>query len=97
MKNHNSENGRGGQSTAATKFGISPITVASWMKVPAGKAPKVTKSVKDSPKQKPSVSSTGGRYTAKIEELIGVAKQIDQAEAELTTLKAKFENLRSSL
>ena len=30
--NYNNTNGRGGQSKAAEKFGISQITIASWLK-----------------------------------------------------------------
>jgi len=100
VNNHNSENGRGGQATAATKFGISPITVSSWLKVPTEKAPKaskVTQYVKPSLKQKAAAISPVSRYTAKIEELIDVAKQIDRAESELAGMKLKFNNLTSSL
>ncbi len=35
---YNSQNGRGGQSKAAEKFNISPLTVATWMKA-AGSSP----------------------------------------------------------
>lgn len=46
---YNSSNGRGGQSKAAEKFGISPLTVASWLKgtsAPAAKAVKADKAAK---------------------------------------------------
>src|SRR6478736_8317244 len=50
--NYNTTHGRGGQSKAAEKFGISQITIASWLKAAgtpskaAAKAPKAPKAAK---------------------------------------------------
>lgn len=51
VKKHNSANGRGGQSAAAKKFKITPLTIAAWLrsagvKTPQRKAPKVVKTTK---------------------------------------------------
>lgn len=61
---YNSDNGRGGQSKAAEKFNISPLTVATWMKATSGsskgtvKGPKAPKAPKSSGKGR-----LGSRYT----------------------------------
>ena len=42
--NYNKANGRGGQNQAATKFKISPLTIAAWLKADnKGAGPKPTK------------------------------------------------------
>lgn len=63
--NYNAANGRGGQSKAAEKFGISQLTVASWLKAvgapsKAAKAAKAAKAPKEA-KVKASKSAKGGR------------------------------------
>lgn len=45
VSSYNETNGRGGQSQAASKFGISPLTVMAWLK--ASGAPKAGKKIKD--------------------------------------------------
>ena len=43
----NADNGRGGQAAAVKKFGVSVLTVATWLKAAgAGKAPKAAKAAK---------------------------------------------------
>lgn len=51
VKKYNSSNGRGGQSAAAKKFKVTPLTIAAWLrnagvKTPSRKAPKVVKTTK---------------------------------------------------
>lgn len=84
VNEYNAKNGRGGQSRAAKQFGLSVLTVSSWLK-------------------NPKVSSRGGSaavpagLAAKVNELIVVAGQITHAEAELGTLRAKYERLKASI
>lgn len=64
---YNATNGRGGQSTAAEKFLISPLTVAAWLKaagVRKGKGKGKAKS--QAPKTAPKLGKNrpGTRYTA---------------------------------
>ena len=64
VKKYNSANGRGGQSAAAKKFKITPLTVAAWLRnagvaTPKKKATKIAKSVKVSK----GASKKGVRYS----------------------------------
>lgn len=71
---YNATNGRGGQSTAAEKFLISPLTVAAWLKAAGvgksskkkGKAAKASKAKAQVPKTAPKLGKNkpGTRYTA---------------------------------
>ncbi len=70
---YNAANGRGGQSKAAEKFGISQITVSTWLKSTGAPAPKTKKAAKapkaakaaKAPKAKKSAgkSKLGSRYS----------------------------------
>ena len=62
---YNSANGRGGQSAAAKKYKVTPLTISAWLK--ASGAPKVKKAVKPSNAEKaPKApkSKKGVRYTS---------------------------------
>jgi hypothetical protein len=90
VASHNAANVRGGQSTAATKFNISPITVMAWIK--AAGAPK---DVKPAPTAKTPVNSSG--INAKLTALLALSNQITKAETELAKLNAKFSSLKATL
>lgn len=94
VQKYNAENGRGGQSAAAKKHGISQLSIASWLKsggVSAAKGGRGRKSA-GAP-----ASAKGGNYSAKLRTLSALAAQIDKAEAELDKLKSKFQSLKASL
>ncbi|HEX7260392.1 MAG TPA: hypothetical protein VF258_01125 [Luteolibacter sp.] len=61
--NYNAANGRGGQSKAAEKFGISQLTVASWLKA-AGTPTKATAKASSTAKVA-GVKSSAGKGTKK--------------------------------
>ena len=66
---YNATNGRGGQSTAAEKFQISPLTVAAWLKaagVRKSKSKSKSKAKSQAPKTAPKLGKNkpGTRYTA---------------------------------
>ncbi len=93
VEKHNAENGRGGQSAAAKKFGISQLSIASWLKsdgAPASRGRGKKAGV-------PIVSTKGGNYSAKLKTLTSLASQIDRAEGDLAKLKSKFQALKASL
>jgi hypothetical protein len=103
--NYNAANGRGGQSKAAAKFNISPLTVMAWLKS-AGvkgaskKAAKATKLVKTTKAAKPAkaaktVVSSG--MNAKLSSLLELSNKISKTEAELASLKSKFNSIKASL
>lgn len=91
VEKHNAENGRGGQSAAAKKFGISQLTIASWLKsngTAVGKRGGKAAVVK---------SAKGGSISAKLSALAALATKIDKAEAELAKLKGQFKSLKAGL
>ncbi|RYD42354.1 MAG: hypothetical protein EOP85_11340 [Verrucomicrobiaceae bacterium] len=59
---HNASQGRGGQSKAAEKFNISPLTVAAWLKSSGSKVAKSTKAPKAS-KAKPVKAAKAPKAT----------------------------------
>lgn len=71
VKNHDAKNGRGGQSAASRKFGVTPLTISAWLKAAgAGKkkaAKKVAKkAAKKAAKKGPKiVSASRSRATGK--------------------------------
>ena len=104
VASYNQENGRGGQSQAATKFGISPLTVMAWLKASgapkAGKKIKGGKAAKAAKAPKAVVQSSGANgsgFSAKLSALDGLYKQIQRAESDLVDLKAKFASLKASI
>ena len=90
---YNASNGRGGQSKAAEKFGISQLTVATWLKssgapkavkatkapkaAKAAKAPKAAKAAKAPKAVKAGQSKLGSRYS-------------DEQKKELTDFVASY-------
>lgn len=104
---HNASKGRGGQSAAAAKFGISPITLASWLKKSGvktkGKATKAKKSAARKPAAKSSkksaaksVKSSGG-IQKKLSALLTLGQEIEKLERTLKTKRAQFDSLKASL
>ena len=95
---YNAANGRGGQSKAAAKFGISPLTVMAWLKgagVKKGKAKKG--SVKLAKPAKGARKTAGGSFDTKLGQLLALRKDIIKAESELAKLHSKFDSLKGSL
>ncbi|MEY3394469.1 MAG: hypothetical protein RL346_705 [Verrucomicrobiota bacterium] len=104
---HNATNGRGGQSAAAAKFGISQITLASWLKKSGVKAKRKStkssktakrKSVSKSSKQSAakSVTSTSG-IQKKLGALLTLGQEIEKLERTLKTKRAQFDSLKAAL
>ena len=83
VTDYNAKNGRGGQSSAAAKFGISQLTISSWLKN-AGLSGR---------------ASSGGRGSMqnKLSTMLGLGQEIDKLERDLSAKRTKFEALKSSL
>lgn len=97
VNSHNAANGRGGQSTAATKFNISPITVMAWLKT-AG-APKASEAAMKNAKPITTAKAPVnlGGVNAKLSALLALSHQITKTETELAKLNAKFASIKASL
>ena len=89
---HNMKKGRGGQSAAARKFGISILTVSSWLKGSGSKPAKAPKAGKAAPAPKVSAALTG-----KIKALLDLGDRIRKAEAELRKLQDQYASLSASI
>lgn len=95
------QHGRGGQSAAAEKYGVSPLTISNWKKS-SGKAPRKMGRPKKSglaaavatPKQIASGASSMG---SKLDRLQSVHDEIVATEKELNRLRAQFDALKESL
>ncbi len=85
VEEFNAKNGRGGQTAAASKYGISQLTIMAWRKVGGGVG------------RKSIVKASGSSLAAKLASLSKLHGQIVGAEKELQSLKAKFDALRASL
>jgi transposase-like protein len=84
VESHNASNGRGGQSAAAKKFGVSQLTVSSWLKgagVSAGS----------------SKGSNKGNMQSKLASLLTLGQDISKLEKELGAKRAKFDSIKASL
>ncbi|MEO8615823.1 MAG: hypothetical protein ABI600_11840 [Luteolibacter sp.] len=98
VASYNSANGRGGQSKAAAKFGVSPLTVMAWLKNSgAPKAGKKVKAVKAVKASKAPVAAKNAGYETKLKSLVELNRQIEKSEAGIASLKAKFSKLLGSL
>jgi transposase-like protein len=83
IESYNAANGRGGQSAAKKKFGVSQLTVASWLKG-AGNS---------------SRGKSGGKGSMqnKLNNLLTLEQEIAKLDKELTAKRAKFEAIKASL
>jgi transposase-like protein len=64
VNEHNAKNKRGGQLTAAKKFGISQITIASWLKK-SGSKPTAKTAVKAAAKAPKAAKKTAAKSKGK--------------------------------
>jgi transposase-like protein len=99
----NASKGRGGQSAASKKFGISPLTISSWLKSAAAPStPKVGKTkvakTKVARGRKPAAAAkSGGSLEKKLDAMKSLAAKIDATETELKSLQAEFDSLKASI
>jgi transposase-like protein len=77
--------GRGGQSKAVKKYGVTAATIAAWKKKAGGGI----SSLKG--------SGAGSKELKALEELAGIIREIDQAEALLAKLNKKYSKAKAKL
>lgn len=86
VEKFNADNGRGGQTAAVKKFGVTPLTLSAWAKKSGKKSKKAAKTVKKF------------RNPAKlIERLRVVSSEIAKAEKSLSKLQAEAKDLRKEI
>ena len=100
VNEHNAKNKRGGQLTAAKKFGISQLTIATWLKKSGGKstgkaAAKGAK--KTTAKSASKAVSTKGSIEKKLNSLLSLGKEIEKLERDLKAKRAQFDSIKASL
>jgi len=94
-RDHDAANGRGGRSAAVRKFGVSALSLGTWMsggadpKAPRGKARKADGKSK----------AAGGPKSleGKLAELVELAGRIRAAESALDAKRVRFDRLKASL
>lgn len=89
VNQHNAANGRGGATAASKKFGVSQLTVASWLKSSGGAA---------------VANGRKGRRTAAARNRSGALAELSKLDSviaakrkELDALEARFEKLKEGL
>ncbi len=85
VTDYNSKNGRGGQSHAAKQFGLSVLTVSSWLKGVGAKT-----------KYSRSASVPPG-LSAKFNNLVELGAEIRRVETELQSLRHRYDTVRLSI
>jgi transposase-like protein len=83
VESHNATNGRGGQSAAAKKFGVSQLTISGWLKG-AGVSARAK-------------SGGKGSMQNKLATMLTLGQEIEKLDKELTAKRAKFEAIKASL
>lgn len=76
--------GRGGQTKAVAKYGVTAATIASW-KRKSGESPVA------------SAKGGGSKELRVVEELAGLLKEISATEAKLEKLKKAYQKAKSKL
>jgi len=92
----NAEKGRGGQSAAAKKFGISQLTISSWLKAGISGGSAAASTSTSAAPAKGGAAARGG-ISSKLSTLLALGNEIEKAERELTKMKAKFNSVKASL
>jgi DNA-binding transcriptional regulator YdaS (Cro superfamily) len=91
---YNAANGRGGQSKAAEKFKVSPLTVMAWLK---GSGGKVTVKKSTSKVAKSPTATVSSAFDAKLASLLALSKEISKTEAALVQMNEKFKKMKAAL
>ncbi len=100
---YNEANKRGGQSAAAEKYKISPITIGNWLKK-AGlkKGGKAKTKTKGRAKAKASAGKSAGRpkkeaTTAGSSSVVNVLQRMASIQGEIEALQAEYDSLKGKL
>ena len=85
VQDHNQANGRGGQSAAVKKFGVSALTISKWSKKD-GKSPQKAPAA-----SKRKVAPKGAADTAgKLQRMLAIQQQLEILQAEFASIKSQL-------
>ena len=102
---YNEENGRGGQSAAAAKWKLNPITVKAWMEkagvASPGKKSKKKKKVAKAPSKKTRVAkkkaAASSSTTASSSSSVDALKRMVEIQEQLEALQSEYDKLKGGL
>lgn len=99
IKAHDAQNGRGGKSAAVKNFGVSQISLSSWMKASGGKPSRggKTSATKGKGSKVAVLALAGNGNLRKLKELTDLAGKIDKAESDLAQLRKRFDAIKGTL
>ena len=89
VADYNKKNKRGGQTAAAKEFGISPITIANWLKKSGSKKSGGAKRGRK-PASKSAKSASAGNLSSVLARMQEIQEEIESLQAEYEALKAKL-------
>jgi hypothetical protein len=89
VSKYNREHGRGGQSAASRKFGVTILSISNWLGLS-----KVTGSRNS---DRAASRKSNGLLVRRIAPLIILGKRIEAAELELKNLRLRMASLKSDL
>lgn len=96
----NEAKGRGGQTAAAAKYKVSPLTIGNWFKQ-SGASPKrknaKVKATKATKAKAPAKSAAASSFAVNLRRLADLHDQIQKTEGQLTKLRAEYGVLKGKL
>ena len=95
IEKYNDENGRGGQSAAAKKYKLNPITVRSWMEKAGVATP--SKSSKRKKRAGRKVSAAPSRNASAPKSPSAALKRMVKLQEQIEALQAEYDSLKSTL
>jgi hypothetical protein len=95
IQKYNDENGRGGQSAAAKKYKLNPITVRSWMEKAGVASP--GKSSKKKKKAGRKASAAPSRKASAPKSTSAALKRMVKLQEQIEALQAEYDSLKSTL
>lgn len=97
IQNYNEENGRGGQSAAAKKWKLNPITVKAWMEKAgvsspgkSGKKKKKNGSAKSAAPAPRKANGAPKSVSAALKKMVKLQEQIEALQSEYNSLKSSL-------
>jgi len=95
IQKYNDENGRGGQSAAAKKYKLNPITVRAWMEKAGVATP--SKSSKKKKKAGLKASAAPSRKASAPKSTSAALKRMVKLQEQIEALQAEYDSLKSTL